>query len=470
MKKEMGQASLQNLIDSTPKIVEYFRNDTLAPHAKHRAHLTPIPVDESNWIDEQRAWRNTAILFNQSFHMPELSVRGPDSFKLLNYVGVTSFEGFVPGRAKSFLGCAPNGKVIGECILHQHGPEDFELISGQYLLNWVQYVAESGGYNVVIQRDNAIWDHPTGKRNNFRFQIDGPNAAAIFDDIVDGETPHIPFFRTARVKIGGKHCFVLRHAMSGHAGVEISGDFAHHDYIKNYILQVGKKHGILPAGTRTYFSSIVEGGWMPYPLPAIYTGEEMRGYRDWLSLEHAWESRAQIGGSFISDNIEDYYVTPWDLGLHRVVKFDHDFIGREALEKIAAGPKRKKVTLLWNKDDVARIHASRYERDELPFKYLDYPSHYYSFQQADQIKATDGRIIGIAQYSGYTANEAATLSHAYVNEEDAAFGTEAILTWGEPDGGTRKPHVERHRQTDVRVTISPSPFPQTVQDKIRAAI
>ena len=42
---------------------------------------------------------------------------------------------------------------------------------------------------------------------------------------------------------------------------------------------------------------------------------------------------AAIGGSFVSDNIEDYYLNPWELGYGGFVKFDHDFHGREALER-----------------------------------------------------------------------------------------------------------------------------------------
>ena len=63
---------------------------------------------------------------------------------------------------------------------------------------------------------------------------------------------------------------------------------------------------------------------------------------------------ASLGGSFVSDNIEDYYLTPYDLGYGPFVKFDHDFVGRAALEAMAAHPQRQKVTLVWNGDDVAR--------------------------------------------------------------------------------------------------------------------
>ena len=49
-----------------------------------------------------------------------------------------------------------------------------------------------------------------------------------------------------------------------------------------------------------------------------------------------YEAKASIGGSFVSANIEDYYLTPWELGYGLFVKFDHEFVGRAALEKWAA--------------------------------------------------------------------------------------------------------------------------------------
>jgi len=106
--------SLQDLLDSLPNLVEHFYNDTLTPHAATRSAMSPVPAEFTNWRDEQHAWRETAVLFDQSHHMPELFLKGPDAFKLLNYVGINSFDKFVPGRAKQYLGCGPDGKVIGE--------------------------------------------------------------------------------------------------------------------------------------------------------------------------------------------------------------------------------------------------------------------------------------------------------------------------------------------------------------------
>jgi glycine cleavage system aminomethyltransferase T len=58
----------------------------------------------------------------------------------------------------------------------------------------------------------------------------------------------------------------------------------------------------------------------------------------------------------MSANIEDYYLTPHELGYGSIVKFDHDFVGRAALEAMPA-PRREKVTFVWNGDDVARAWA-----------------------------------------------------------------------------------------------------------------
>lgn len=86
----------------------------------------------------------------------------------------------------------------------------------------------------------------------------------------------------------------------------------------------------------------------------------MKEYRQWLSAT-AYEAVGSIGGSYVSNKIEDYYLTPYELGYGPFIKFDHDFIGRETLEKIADRPHRKKVTLAWNPDDVTKVFRSYFE-------------------------------------------------------------------------------------------------------------
>jgi hypothetical protein len=44
------------------------------------------------------------------------------------------------------------------------------------------------------------------------------------------------------------------------------------------------------------------------------------------------------------------------------------------------------------------------------------------------------------------------------------------LVWGEPDGGTRKTQVERHRQTEIRATVAPAPYADAVRRMKREGI
>ncbi|MGL1590430.1 hypothetical protein ACSTHH_23650, partial [Vibrio parahaemolyticus] len=50
------------------------------------------------------------------------------------------------------------------------------------------------------------------------------------------------------------------------------------------------------------------------------------------------------------------------------------------------------------------------------------------------------------------------ISLAMIDEADARFGEEVTVIWGEPDGGSRKPGVERHVQKEIRARVMPWPY------------
>src|SRR5487761_58088 len=335
-------ASLQGLLDSTPDLVQYFYNDTLPPHSRDRPGFSPVPAEFTNWRDEQRAWQETAILFDQTHHMPEMFLNGPDAFRLLNYLGINSFANFKPGMAKQYIGCAPSGHVIGDCILFYLAENSFELVSKTTLHDWIEFNAINRGYNVTIEREAATTD-PSKGRKLFRFELDGPVAGRIFGAAVQGTAPDIPFFRTTTVTIAGHSVLALRHGMAGHTGVEVAGPYEYGTAVRAALLEAGRAFGLREGGTRSYFSTPIESGWMAYPMPAIYTQEELRSFREWLPAT-SWAGKTQLAGSFYSPNIENYYNVPWDLGYGRFIKFDHDFVGGAALQRMATQKQRTKVS------------------------------------------------------------------------------------------------------------------------------
>lgn len=449
--------SLQDLVDSHPDLVEYFYNDSPGLPIRTRTDRIPIPPEFTNWRDEQRAWRETAVLFDQTHHMPELFVTGPDARAMLNWIGVNSFGNLGPGRAKQFVGCTPEGYLIGESILYAHGEQSYELVSGMPLLNWVEFQAATGDWDVTVERDNNTAENDSGRRVRFRYQLDGPQATSIFEKAVGEPLPDPGAFRTFTTTIAGVDVLVLRHGMAGrHKAYEISGAYDDEATVRDALLRAGEEFGMRRGGMKAYFSTNYESGWIAGPLPAIYTSEELRAYRQWLSAD-GWEGTWQLAGSFRPPRIEDYYNTPYDLGYDKIVKFDHNFIGRDALAELAQNPPRSRVTLMWHKDDVMAVIGSLLE-EGTPGKFIDFPIADYGLLVQRDAVHLEGQPVGLSTFCGYSANEHRFLSLAILDAAQAEPGTEVTVTWGEPDGGSRKRRVERHRQMPVRATVAPAPF------------
>ena len=184
----------------------------------------------------------------------------------------------------------------------------------------------------------------------------------------------------------------------------------------------------------------------------------------WLSAQ-SYEATASLGGSFYSENITDYYLTPYDLGYGPFVKFDHDFIGRAALETMAANQKRRKVTLVWNGADFARVFGALTHTGDI-FKYIDLPLANYATLPYDKV-LKDGQTVGLSTYTGYTYNERAMVSLGIVDVAHAEPGTEVSILWGEEKGGSQKPTVERHAQTEIRATVAAVPYAEVARTAYR---
>jgi syringate O-demethylase len=163
----------------------------------------------------------------------------------------------------------------------------------------------------------------------------------------------------------------------------------------------------------------------------------------------------------VSDDIEDYYFTPWDLGYGSYVKVDHDFVGRAELEEMAGGDHRQKVTLALDDEDVTRTIGTMFRKGERA-KFMDWPSAVYSMHQFDRVMR-DRETVGVSTWIGYSANEGKMLTLAVLDPEHAEPGTEVTLVWGEPDGGSAKPNVEPHVQTEIRAIVSPVPYVEAVR-------
>ncbi len=454
----MTEKTLEDVIQSAGSAVKLLRHSQTGPYA-----FPVVRPEFTNWRDEQRAWQESCALLDQSHHMTDVYLEGPDAVKLLSDLGVNSFKHFKVNQAKQFIACNYQGHVIGDAILFYLAENKLNLVGRPPAGNWVQFHADMGGYNVTCERDERSFVNQ-GRRKVYRYQIQGPHAQKVMEKATGSATPDIKFFNMGALTIAGHEVRALRHGMVGQPGWEIFGPWDQGDAVRNAIVEAGREFGLRQVGARAYPTTCLESGWIPSPLPAIYSTKELEPYRQWLTAK-SYEAMASLGGSFYSDDIADYYLTPFDLGYGQFVKFDHDFIGSESVRAFGAAPRRRKVTLLWNGDDLTRVFGTLFMRDGRHNKYVDLPLANYASLPYDRVMK-GGTQVGLSTYTGFSYNQRAMLSLGIV---DAAVGegSEVTVVWGEEGGGSSKPTVERHSQAEIRATVAPAPISDVARQAYR---
>lgn len=445
----MARESLEDLRQSVDNLLDVFRTNDL------NFTTYPIPAEYTHWIEEQRAVDESCILVDQSYHMEIMEIEGNDALEVLEGLGVNNFDKFrtrEPPEAINLVLCNPDGYLIGDVILFHLEENAFTIVGIERINNWVEYHAQHADADV----DTEVVYHREGDEDppDFRFQIQGPNATNVMSQAIDGELPELSFFEMSQIEIDSIETTILGHGMAGSQGFEIFGPYKHHDHIEQSILDAGKEFGIRRMGSRAYKTGKIGSAWVSTPLPAIYESEDLRAYREWLGADSK-EAQMSLGGSFESDDITDYYLTPMETGKGHLIDFEHDFIGKAGLKKQASRTQRDLVTLVWDSGDLERVYGSLFV-DGPNYRYVELPdtANRRSRSHYDKV-LKDGEVIGVSKYPGYLFYERSMLSLAIIDPEYSDPGEEVSFVWGESSG---KERVEQHEPTEIAAEVAEAPF------------
>ncbi len=444
----MAPASLETLIGKAGGALNLLRGSNLGPYV-----FPGIPPEFSNWRAEQRAWQDSVALLEQSYHMTELHLHGSGVIPFLSELALNKLDPFQVKRAKQIVLAGHDGNYLADAILFREDEAFFRVVGAPFASDWLLYNADKTSHDVSAVKDDN-WSVGQRPRHSFRLQIQGPNALPLMQEVTGGTLPEIRFFHMGDMTIAGKPVRALRHGMAGTPGFELYGAWDDQQAVRAALEKAGENHGMRKVGAMAYSTTAQHSGWMPMPIPAIYSSAEMKPYREWLNA-YFLESVASLGGSLVSDKIEDYYVDPIELGYGGLVDWNRDFVGSAALKEKKANQRRAKVTLVWNDEDTARVMADAiYQRDG-GAQYVAMPMPMYATFQADAL-TRGGNNVGISTWPGFTALNSKMISLGLVNIEDAEPGTELTLLWGEP--GSQRRTVDPHTLREIRVTVAPAPY------------
>jgi glycine cleavage system aminomethyltransferase T len=201
-------------------------------------------------------------------------------------------------------------------------------------------------------------------------------------------------------------------------------------------------------GWKTYVVNHVEGGFpqmtCTFTLADVINPEYMKN----SDPREKYQALA-ITGSVDPKDMRQRFRTPGEVGWSWMAKFDHEFLGREAVEAEAKNPKRTIVTLRWNPEDVIDIYTSLFRKGE-EYKLLDLP---FGQQEpagghADHVTAKDGKKIGISSGTTYSYYYREEISMCTIDVDQAKIGNNVIVHWG--DYGKRI--------KEVRATVERFPY------------
>ncbi|MEF2975956.1 aminomethyl transferase family protein [Subtercola sp. YIM 133946] len=441
----MPTPSLQDGIDTAGSAVNLLWKPGVAPWV-----LPVVEPEFAGWAAEQEAWRSGVALSDLSYHMSDTFFEGPDATRLLQDVSANNYENFAIGQAKQFVPVAYDGNIIVDGILLRERENRYTLTGVPASQSWVKYFAAKGGYDVefVTNADSSV--RRDGDPAVFRYQIQGRHALELVASAFGGPLPETKFFHSTPATLAGRPVRALRHGMAGQAGYEFIGDYADHEAVKDALLTAGEQYDLVQVGGLAYLTNGVESGWIPTPTPAIYTDPQLADYRQSLSL-FSYEGQKPLNGSFFSENIEDYYISPWELGYGRSISFNHDFIGRDALQAAKAEVNRTKVTLEFNLDDVHAVFGAE------PGRVLSYGRYRIE---------TDSGLAGMTFYTANIAPVGTVLALSLIDTEFATPGTEVTVVWGEHPGAGTDPNADLGFAR-IRATVQPSPYDEFARTQYR---
>jgi syringate O-demethylase len=457
-------STLTQAIERAGGAVNLLRNSRAVPQV-----VPEVAPEISNWRDEQRAWEQTCALFDQSHHMVSMSMTGTGVLPLLEGLGANDFSAFGAGKAKQLVACNVNGLLIGQGILFPLG-DQILLVGPHPIMDWVEFnIHKHPELDIQYSREGTSLTR-TGHPTRFRFQLQGPNALAVMRASLGAEPPKLGFFNIGEAELAGKRIGLLRHGMAAEPGYEFWGAWEDRDAVFEAVLAAGQEHGLVQVGGSAYLTTGSHSAYIPLIVPAIYSDPEYSDYRDWLS-DTSFEATAPLGGSFFSPDIADYYVDPFALDYGRSVSLGHDFIGRDALQKMVdsgASTRRKKVTLIWDPEDVIAVYRSFFEIGTVPGQFMQAPMARVASLQYDSVLA-DGRLVGHSTRPDFSAIHRRILSPAILDADVAEPGSTVTVVWGE-DPVSGKLRVDEHRQFEIRAIVAPAPIGDFAREAYKADV
>lgn len=390
--------------------------------------------EHSGWKPESLSWKESCYI-HTGLSGPVVHVDGPGADAFIARLCTNSLKTFPEGTMRHAVMCGDDGLIASHGILQRYDSGMYRQFAAG---PWISY------QSLRKQFDVRVW-----WEEMYLHQVAGPRSREALERVAGENLGDVAFLRYRTATIAGRTVELGRIGMSGNLAYEVRGPIEDGAAVYDAIFRANCEIGIERLGWRTYLVNHVEGG---FPQTAWTFGLSLAhdpGFQAWVGEGH-FALHPQRTGSYDPGDARARLRNPFEVNWDAAVRFDHEFLGRTALEDAARGPRRRTVTLRWNAEDVIDIFASLYRPGE-EYKTMELPTtppwSHGMVEHADRVLHGD-RLVGVSSGSIYSYWFRENLSMGCLDEEFTAPGTELIVQWGD--------HGRRIK--DVRVTVDRFPY------------
>lgn len=444
------------------------------------------PVEAEGYVRECMSWHEGCYIHSGLNPFPEADLEGPDVEKLLAKYFVNSFANRPVGKGMHGIMCNDQGKIVSDGILVKTGEQKYRSLCLPYL-----------GMLAQNEKDlDLTVTELTGTKGFYQFC--GPRSLELMENVTCQDLHGLKFMHFVSASIDDLPVFIFRVGMAGTLGYEIHFEMKDADAIYRKVAECGENYGLVQLGRHAYNSTHTEGGFTQCSIHFMYAdfdhaNDEVLGKRSFpaqaAGIYHSLYSPSfgdiMYDGSYSDQPYKSLFRTPAECGWARMVKFDHDFLGRAAIEKeqVEEDCPRQMVTLEWNGDDVVDVFASLL-RDGEPYRYMDIPEDLAPYAEqpynhvtkvassaalyySQDIVNIDGRQVGVSSGRMYSPFYRKVISLCTIERDAAIVGNDVKVIWGNPGTNQRVirarvapfPYVQSGRNEKISVADIPSGVP-----------
>lgn len=401
----MSEVIRKGLLDVEPYYPEVYKYGNIM-----NKHIT---WEGDPWYEVGESYFNSSYIHAGLSGIQE-TFKGPDAEKLISDCSINNIYKWKAGKCKHLVALTPDGLVANHALFLKDSEDTFRTTAGCSVpyINGIQ----SGEYQCEYIVDNI-----------FVFQLSGPLSLTILEKVTQTDLHDMGFLNFKPVSIPGidAELEVCRIGMSGTLAYELHGKFEVGPVVYDAVYQAGKPMGMKRMGWKDYTVNHTFGGYAQMTVNFLTS---LYQYPDFCATAPFKEVNK---GSVDPADMRARYRTPIECDWAWMAKFDHEFVGREALEKEMANPKRKLVSLEFHVEDLTDVYRSQFT--DSPYKYMDMPcaDPQPAGGHQDYVTDKDGNIIGISADPTYSSHFHTMISHAIIDVDKIEEGAEVLVQWGD---------------------------------------